>query len=241
MTRMGLRVTLLVVLALSSACSGDPDLQTIVRGGDGPPTMVLLHGYGSSAEDWESFTTTIEWPPPGRFVFPQAPDLTIPSAGRAWWPLDLLSHVPPGQARADLSNTRPPGLGRASRLVQRLLAGIAQSPGGPIVLGGFSQGAMVSAEVAFRSDTPLAALVLLSGTTVDVASWRAGYSRRRGLPVFISHGRLDDVLSFEIADRLRQELQGAGMRVTWVPFEGGHETPAAVIDELNRFLVPIGR
>ena len=61
------------------------------------------------------------------------------------------------------------------------------------MLGGFSQGAMVASEVAFRSDTPLAGLILLSGTTVDEASWRAHYASRRGLPVFVAHGRRDGV------------------------------------------------
>src|SRR5688572_20648935 len=36
-----------------------PRLRTIVSGGGGPPTLVLLHGYGSSAEKWAPFTQTI--------------------------------------------------------------------------------------------------------------------------------------------------------------------------------------
>jgi hypothetical protein len=33
-----------------------------------------------------------------------------------------------------------------------LVEGVERSQGGPLVLGGFSQGAMVAAEVTFRSD-----------------------------------------------------------------------------------------
>jgi phospholipase/carboxylesterase len=95
---------------------------------------------------------------------------------------------------------------------------------------------MVASEVAFRSDTPLAGLVLLSGTVVDEASWRAGYGRRRGLPVFVAHGRKDGVLPFAASDRMRQELQAAGLDVTWHPFDGSHDVPARVVTELNRFL-----
>ena len=64
---------------VAGACLRRPLLQTIVHGGEGPPTLVLLHGYGSSAEEWVPFTHTIKWPPPGRFVFPQAPDAFVPS------------------------------------------------------------------------------------------------------------------------------------------------------------------
>ncbi len=136
----------------------------------------------------------------------------------------------------DFSGTRPPGLGNAAVRVVDLLTAIGRSPGGPVVLGGFSQGAMVASEVAFRSDTPLAGLVLLSGTVVDEASWRAGYARRRGLPVFVAHGRRDGVLPFASSDRMRQDLHRAGLDVTWYPFDGRHDIPADVVTELNRFL-----
>ena len=217
-----------------------PLLHTIEHGGEGPPTLVLLHGYGSSAEEWAPFTKTINWPPGGRFVFPQAPDVLMLSSGpiarRAWWPLDLRGNIPPGQSLPDLSTTRPAGLKIAADRVEDLVAAITRSSGAPVVLGGFSQGAMVSSEVAFRSDTPLAGLVLLSGTAVDEASWRASYGRRRGLPVFIAHGRRDEVLPFAIADRMRQGLQSAGLDVTWLPFDGAHEVPAEAVVALNRFL-----
>ena len=95
---------------------------------------------------------------------------------------------------------------------------------------------MVASEVAFRSDTPLAGLVLLSGTVVDEASWRAGYARRRGLPVFVAHGRRDGVLPFASSDRMRQDLHAAGLDVTWYPFDGSHAIPADVVTALNRFL-----
>lgn len=136
----------------------------------------------------------------------------------------------------DLSATRPPGLRPAADGVQDLLGAIARSPGGPIVLGGFSQGAMVASEVAFRSDTPLAGLVLLSGTVVDEVSWRTNYARRRGLPVFVAHGLRDDVLPYAASDRMRQDLQAAGLDVTWCAFDGGHDISAEVVRQLNRFL-----
>ena len=56
-------------------------LPTIVRGGPGPPTILLLHGYGSSPADWEQFTRTISVPASTRFVFPEAPETTVPPDG----------------------------------------------------------------------------------------------------------------------------------------------------------------
>jgi phospholipase/carboxylesterase len=220
-----------------------PPLTTIVAGGDGPPVLVLLHGYGSSAEHWMPFTRTIALPAPGRFVFPQAPEVTVPPDGpvdgRAWWRLDLGAHIPPGKRVPDLSAVRPPDLEPVAGRVHDLLWDLRRSPGGPIMLGGFSQGAMVAGEIAFRSAEPLAALVLLSGTTVDEASWEPGFAPRRGLPVFVAHGRTDPVLPFEVADRLRRKLEHAGLHVVWHPFAGAHEIPAEVVVALNHFLTSL--
>jgi len=56
--------------------------------------------------------------------------------------------------------------------------------------------------------------VLFSPSFVNEAGWRAGMPARKGLRVFVSHGRRDDIL----------------------PFDGGHEIPIEVVTALNRFL-----
>ena len=95
---------------------------------------------------------------------------------------------------------------------------------------------MLSAEIAFQSDQPLAALILLGGTTVNEAAWVERFPGRRSLPIFIAHGRHDGVLPFAIAGSVQAKLQAAGLDVTWLPFDGGHEIPAEVVDALNAFL-----
>ena len=99
---------------------------------------------------------------------------------------------------------------------------------------------MLASQVAFLSDVPLAALVLLSGTPVDEATIKRNLHRRRGLPVFVAHGRSDDVLPFAAADRFRRELAAAGLQVTWFPFADGHAIPAEVVVALNDFLGRLG-
>lgn len=231
-------IALLVVVAANVACRAR--LTTIVRGGDGAPTLVLLHGYGSSAEQWLPFTQTIRWPSTGRFVFPQAPEPTLPPDGpvdgRGWWRLDLASHIPAAHSIPDLSTARPAGLKAAAALVEDTLRDRRAVPHGAVVLGGYSQGAMVASEVAFRSRVRLSGVVLLSATLVDEASWEQHFRERRNLPVFLAHGRTDSVLSFAIAERFRDKLKAAGVPVTWCPFDGGHEIPAAVIVALNDFI-----
>jgi phospholipase/carboxylesterase len=218
------------------------NLRTI-EAGSGRLPFVLLHGYGSSAEEWLPFTVTIQLPKDRRFVMPEGPETTSPPDGpvngRAWWRLGLDAHRRQTDQLPDLSQTNPPALAASTRRVRLLLDELAVSGGYPRdqqMLAGFSQGAMIAADIAFTTDEPLAALVLLSPTFVNERAWRDGMARRRGLRVFVSHGRRDDILPFDIADRLQRAMRDAGLRVTWVPFEGGHEMPMAVVDRLNAFL-----
>jgi phospholipase/carboxylesterase len=238
------KVLVLLGLFLAASAMGRPPrvpkLAAITKGGKGPPTIVLLHGFSSSENDWAPFAKSIHLPPSTRFIFPRGPESAKRSdgapPGRAWWRLDLASNMRDGALGADLSAEKPAGLAHAALAVRAFLAQQGNRAARPFILGGFSQGAMVAAQVAFQSDEPLRALVLLSGTLVDEASWKANYAHRKGLHVFMAHGRTDPTLSFEIAERMHSEMAAAGLEVTWFPFDGEHETPAEVIVALNAFL-----
>jgi len=224
---LGITAAALAWLRLTTA-----PLTAIVHGGSGPPSVVLLHGYGSRAEDWLQFESRFVLPDNTQLHYLQAP-LRGPWGGRrGWWWLNLNGHVPPGETFADYSDVHPPGIQVASRLVRGYLADLKR----PIILGGFSQGAMTSAEIAFHSDQELAGLILLSGTTVDEAGWAEHFAERRHLPVFIAHGRRDSVLPFERMERFAARLQASGLNVTWLPFEGDHGIPDEVIAGINTFV-----
>ena len=207
-------------------------LESIVKGGTGPPTLVLLHGYGSRAEDWLQFEEKWQFPLNMRRIYPQAP-LRGPHTGqRGWWWLNLNGNIPPGEFFADYTARNPGGIKVAARLVRDL---IKDQPK-PIVLGGFSQGAMVSGEIAFQTDQDLAGLILLSGTPVNEEAWAEHFAGRRRLPILIAHGRSDDVLSFEKMERFQARLKAFGSDVTWLPFDGGHEIPFVVVQAINAFV-----
>jgi phospholipase/carboxylesterase len=213
--------------------------------GTGPLPLILLHGYAAAPREWLPFSHTILIHPDRRFVFPQAPEETVPPDGpvgqRAWWRLDLSAYRA-GDALPDMRGAQPPGLAKAAEKVRLLIRDLHHREpfdDDRVILGGFSQGGMVAADVAFRSDQTLEALILLSPTFVDEQRWIEGMRRRKGLPVFISHGRRDDVLPFAASERMAEAMKKAGMKVTWVPFEGVHETPASVVTELNKFLASV--
>jgi phospholipase/carboxylesterase len=204
--------------------------------------MVLLHGYGSDAAHWVPYANTIPFVEGGRFAFPQAPELArrTGGVGRQWWDLNLAAYRRTGRPGVDLTSADAAGLIRAARITRKSLAAEGNSWRAPFVLGGFSQGAMVSCQVAFGSSEPLAALVILSGTAINLAEWRKGFPTRKGLPIFMAHGRTDRILPFDLAELLRKEMVAAGLSVTFVPFDGDHEIPAQVVVALGDFLRALG-
>ncbi len=209
--------------------------------GDGP-VVVLLHGFGAPGDDLAPFWRTLRAPAGTRFVFPEAP-LELGGAyanGRAWWHVDLEARLRrQAEGRPPDPRDIPEGLDAARAKVVALLGELAnalQAPPAKVVLGGFSQGAMLSLDVALSSTHGLAGLVLMSGTHIAADEWSARYEGRRGLPVFMSHGREDDLLPFAVAEALRDELDSHGMPVDWLPFRGGHGIPWEVLDGASAFL-----
>lgn len=217
-------------------------LEVVLRSQDGRadahgPLVVLLHGFGAPADDLVPLGQVLSAPPGTRFAFPAAPIDLGPGffGGRAWWHIDLDARLRAG-GRRDVREV-PEGLAEARAAVTAALAEIetALTPRA-VVLGGFSQGAMLALDVALHSDRPLAGLALLSGTHIAANEWAPRLAARRGLPVFMSHGRQDELLPFAVSEGLRDTLVGAGLGVRWVPFGGGHGIPEPVLDGLGAFL-----
>jgi phospholipase/carboxylesterase len=206
--------------------------------GDGP-LVVLLHGFGAPGDDLAGLWRQVAAPSGTRYAFPEAPLTLDPSlfgGGRAWWMIDFakLERALAGLETRDLTREVPEGLAAARDHVERMLDELGADE--RLVLGGFSQGAMLACDVALRSERPLAGLVLMSGSLIAEDEWTPLVPRRAGLPVLMSHGRSDPLLPFALAERLRDLLADAGLGVKFLPFGGGHGISDGVIDTLGRFI-----
>jgi phospholipase/carboxylesterase len=211
-------------------------------GGEGPLVM-LLHGFGAPGDDLVPLAEVIDVPAGTRWLFPEAP-LSLNMGfedSRAWWIIDfarIQADREAGRIR-DLSIEVPQGLALAR---ERFLAFLKELPKQlpidykKIVIGGFSQGAMLTCDAVLQTDYPFAGLVQLSGNLLAQAVWGPLMRKRKGLPVFQSHGTQDDVLPNIGAERLRDALTQAGLAVEWHSFRGGHAIPEAVLRRLGPFI-----
>jgi phospholipase/carboxylesterase len=116
------------------------------------------------------------------------------------------------------------------------MQGALGAPDERLVVGGFSQGSMAACNAVFARDVKPAGLVILSGTPVNLATWKRGMPERREVRVFQSHGERDPLLSVPAAEDLRDALRESGLHTEWVPFRGGHEIPMSVMDALGSFI-----
>ncbi len=226
---------------LESVIAGGIDRE---GGGDGP-VVILMHGFGAPGTDLVPLWRLFEVPASVRFVFPAAPnELDIMPGARAWWPIDMMEYqrrLMLGQRRA-MADQTPEGMlvcrEQIVALVQEVREQLSPSQ---VLLGGFSQGAMLATETALFGDVAIDALVLMSGTLLSEDRWVPALPKLKDTPVYQSHGQQDPMLDYSVAEELHDKLVEAGVQTTWTPFRGGHETPPPVIDSLAQFIRRICR
>ncbi|MDN5943474.1 MAG: hypothetical protein L0H94_16470 [Nitrospira sp.] len=213
------------------------------KGGGNGPVVILLHGFGAPGNDLVSLADVLDVPTGTRFVFPEGPlSLSFgPRDARAWWLIDM-ARIAQDQAAGrvrDLSNEIPKGLAPARDTMLTFLKEVEhtlRADPRKTVLGGFSQGAMLSCDAMLHTDRPYAGLVQLSGNLLAQQVWNPLLPKRKGLPVFQSHGTQDELLTYIGAERLRDTLTHAGLSVEWHSFRGGHEIPRPVLQRLGPFI-----
>ena len=220
------------------------------KSADSPPTVVLMHGYGAPGDDLVGMADGIDAPAGTTFVFPEAPlslsDSALPFLGeaRAWWPIDIGRYeraIRQGTLQ-DLVEDVPSGMASAREAVLGMLDALdaeAKASGSRLVIGGFSQGAMIATDVALRSKRTFAGLVILSGTLLAAGDWLPALASRKGLRVFQSHGTADPILPFPVAQALHHAFVEAELASTFLEFEGGHGIPPNVIRELGQWLTQL--
>ncbi len=213
------------------------------QGGGNGPLVILLHGYGAPGDDLVALADVLAGPAGIRWMFPEGFlrfDMGYGDA-RAWWMIDmdrLEADRRAGRVR-DLSSEVPSGLPQARQALETFVTALPRAlpvDSRQTIIGGFSQGAMLTCDLVMRTAFPCAGLIQLSGTLLAKQDWRPSVGKRAGLPVFLSHGVQDQVLPYVMAERLRDELIKAGLNMQWHGFQGGHEIPEPVLARLNGFI-----
>lgn len=183
-------------------------LEHEVRPAAGEPlgALVLLHGRGTTEQDL--FPLLDVFDPKRRLVgiAPGGP-LSLPPGGKHWYALAQLGYPPP--------QTFLPTYERLTRWFDAL-PGEYGVPVERTVIGGFSQGGVMSYAVALGAGRPKpAGLMAMSSFMPTVEGHEYDLDSRQGFPVAIAHGTLDQIIPVDFGRAARDRLIEAGADVLY--------------------------
>lgn len=181
---------------------------------DGAPLFVLLHGRGSHKGDLMGLRPYL--PPSALVVTPEAP---FPGAqwgyGPGWAWYRFL-----GGARPE-----PESFRESQRALGEFLAGL---PGrlpvrpGPVILGGFSQGGVMSMAYALLHPGAVSMVVNFSGFLAEHPDVEVTPERVKGTRFFWGHGERDPAIPHALALEGQKRLRAAGADLTARTYPMGH-------------------
>jgi len=199
-------------------------------------SIIWLHGLGADGHDFEPIVPELKLAKPVRFVFPHAPvrPVTINQGMRmrAWYDILQFGGGPEDDA----------GIRASQRMIEKLISEEKGKglPAAKIVMAGFSQGGAIALQTALRYPERLAGVLALSAYLPQAASLQSERSpANQGIPIFMAHGRYDDIIPPRRADESRKLLEAAGYRVEWHEYPMPHSVCAEEIADIAAFLARI--
>ena len=170
--------------------------------------LIMLHGLGDSLEGYRWLPETLQLPWMN-YLLVNAPDPYY--GGYSWY---------------DFAGDSVPGVRRSRELLFSLLDAMREKgfPTEQTVLGGFSQGCLMSLEVGLRYPQRFAGIVGISGYICEpqklVAELSPGARQRR---ILMTHGNMDPMVPIAAVRAQVDLLKQAGVPIQWHEFFKGHE------------------
>ena len=200
-------------------------LRYLERPAAGEPAggLVLLHGRGADEHDLFPLLDALD--PERRLlgITPRGP-LSLPPGGAHWYRLGGIPTPDPDTFFATFAG--------AAAFLDALPVPIER-----VVLGGFSQGGVMSWALGLGADRPRpAGIIALSGFMPEVAGFELDLSGLDGYPVAVAHGALDPVIPVEFGREAAERAAAAGADLLWRESPVPHTIDPRVIPELRSFV-----
>jgi phospholipase/carboxylesterase len=206
--------------------------------GQTPNASILwLHGLGADGYDFAPVVEALQPMPYIRFILPHAPAMAVTINGGyvmpAWY--DIYSN--------DIADRQDETGMRASQSqIEALIArekhrGI---PANRILLAGFSQGGAIALHTGLRHAESLAGIMALSTYLPLHEKFQDERSEQnQRTPVFMAHGKFDDIIPMETAAATKTLLEKSGYDVEWHDYLMPHSLCNEEIADIRDFILRV--
>lgn len=201
-------------------------------------SVIWLHGLGANGRDFASIVPQLNLPDslPLRFIFPNAPfkNITVNNGAkmRAWFDIDSMQQL---ERRIDQV-----GIADSIKLVNNLIENEKSKNilTEKIVIGGFSQGAVIALATALSYPNPLAGIIALSGFLPNADQVIETRSQANAtIPIFLAHGTEDDIVPYELGKTVAVALAQNNLPVAWHSYAMPHSVCEQEIQDISAWLI----
>jgi phospholipase/carboxylesterase len=185
--------------------------------GEAAGALVLLHGRGADEHDLHPLLDVLD---PERRLHGYCPrgPLSLPPGGAHWYVVPRAGYPDPATFASSYAEGG---------------AWLDALPHERIVIGGFSQGAVMSLALGLGAGRPRpAAVIALSGFIPEVDGWKLD-TERPFPPVAIAHGTYDPVIPVDFGRRAQATLEAAGADVHYRESPMGHQIDPSFLAEVR--------
>ncbi len=192
--------------------------------------IILLHGYGSHMGDLAGLAPMIN---ATDFVYicPNAPleiDLGLGRMGHAWFP-------PNGDSDDFSGNNISDSVTLLDATISDALDNLPVGKD-KVLLGGFSQGGMMTLHYGLLRPDRFSGAIALSSKILDKTYLSTNIKTMGKLPIYISHGTLDQVIPVSEGRSTNEFLLEVGYEVDYYEYTMGHAISSENIADLQQWL-----
>ena len=198
------------------------------------PLVICLHGGGGSYENFKNIWKQFENP---QFI------MATPQAPYKWLMGDKIGYDWSAWPTGDLVFMQK-ALKLTSNYIENLIQSIKEKYNiSGVYLLGFSQGSIITQIAGINKHDLLNGIIILSGPEINhpgkpeiVWPSEANVRSANNLRVFIAHGKSDERIDIEMANKSSEQYKKVGYDVTLFVFEGGHEINTEAMMKVEKWV-----
>ncbi|MCK5279155.1 MAG: alpha/beta hydrolase [Cyclobacteriaceae bacterium] len=198
------------------------------------PLLISLHGGGSSYNSFKNLWNRFESP---QFI------MATPQAPYKWLMEDKIGYDWAAWPTGDLVLMQK-ALKLTSNYIDNLIQSLTDKYNiSEVYLMGFSQGSIITQVAGINNHDLLDGIIILSGPEINHPGkseivWPSEETVQfaNHLRVFIAHGKSDEIVDIEFANKSKVQYEKIGYNVSFFEFEGGHEINVEAMKEIEKWI-----